>query len=80
LYADYREHGRAAIVEVRQNRPELYLHAIVSLIPKQVEKIESPLSELTDDELDQLTRYLEVIRADEEGRGSSQKETIGNLQ
>ena len=79
LHDDYREHGRAAIVEVRENKPEVHLHAIVRLIPRQVEKIDSQLSDLTDDELDQLTRYLEVIRA-EEGRDSSQKETVGNLQ
>jgi uncharacterized FlaG/YvyC family protein len=47
---------------VRQSQPSDYLKAAVAILPKQVEHIENPLSALSDDELEQLERYLKVIR------------------
>jgi hypothetical protein len=64
LDADFREHGAQVIETVRQKHPQIYLSAIVSLLPRQTqtEKI-SPLGELTDEEIEQLERYLRASRA-----------------
>jgi len=63
LLADFDVHGVAAIEEVRRKNPSHYLAAIVSLLPKQQEKIESPFADLTDDELAQLELWLAASRA-----------------
>ena len=66
MYGNFLKYGAETIEKVRQNKPEQYLHAFVAILPKQVEKIENPLSALSDDELEQLERYLKIIR-DSEG-------------
>ena len=63
LYDDFVQHGREAIERVRQKQPHVYLTAVVSLLPKQQEKIESPFAELTDAELEMLENYLAAMRA-----------------
>ena len=64
LDADFREHGQEVLDRVRAKWPQVYLSAIVSLLPKQqqVEKI-SPLGELTDEELVMLEEMLAAGRA-----------------
>jgi hypothetical protein len=63
LHDDFVEHGAEVIRKVRQRRPEVYLASVVSLLPKRTEKIESPLVDISDDELAQLTEHLKAIRA-----------------
>jgi Family of unknown function (DUF5681) len=63
LLADFDQHGVEAIEEVRRKNPSHYLAAIVSLLPKQQEKIDSPFADLTDDELAQLELWLAASRA-----------------
>jgi Family of unknown function (DUF5681) len=63
LLADFDAHGVAAIEEVRRKNPSHYLAAIVSLLPKQQEKVDSPFADLTDDELAQLELWLAASRA-----------------
>jgi hypothetical protein len=55
LYADYDEHGRDVIEQVRQKHPLQYLRLIVSVLPKRREKPRAlPTERLTNEELDQL--------------------------
>jgi Family of unknown function (DUF5681) len=63
LLADFELHGDAAITEVRSKNPAAYLASIVSLLPKQQEKIESPFADLTTEELDLLEHFLKSTRA-----------------
>lgn len=63
LLADFDAHGVKAIEEVRTKNPSHYLAAIVSLLPKQQEKIESPFTDLTNEELEQLELWLAASRA-----------------
>jgi hypothetical protein len=63
LHEDFAVHGKDVIERVRQKKPEVYLASVVSLLPKQAQKLESPFLELTDDELEQLESYLTAIRA-----------------
>jgi len=63
LLESFEREGASTIELVRQKNPSHYLAAIVSLLPKQQEKIESPFADLTDDELAQLELWLAASRA-----------------
>ena len=63
LYEDFANNGVEAIERVRQRKPEVYLMACVSLLPKQAEKVQSPFSDISDAELDQLEAHLAAVRA-----------------
>jgi hypothetical protein len=56
LYADFQANGPAAIVRVREEKPDAYLKVIASLLPREI-RIEEP-SDMTDEELDQRIRDL----------------------
>jgi hypothetical protein len=64
LGADFAEHGPAVIEEVRKTKPHVYLQVVASLLPRQVqmEKLSS-FSDISDEELEQLERYLSASRA-----------------
>jgi hypothetical protein len=63
LHADFAEHGAETIARVRERKPEVYLASVIALLPKRIEKTESPFVDLTDDELEQLEALLAGIRA-----------------
>lgn len=63
LHEDFAEHGIEAIRRVRERKPEAYLMACVSLLPKQKEELKSPFVDLTDEELEQLEKFLKAARA-----------------
>jgi len=63
LHADFAEHGEEVIRRVREKKPEVYLASVVALIPKQTEKVTSPLVDISDDELAQLEEHLAFLRA-----------------
>ena len=56
LAADYHEHGREIIEQVRQRHPMQYLPLIVSVLPKRSENKagDRPVEQLTDGELARL--------------------------
>jgi hypothetical protein len=56
LYEDFQANGPAAIVRVREEKPDTYLKVIASLLPREI-RIEEP-SDLSDEELDQRIRRL----------------------
>jgi hypothetical protein len=63
LREDFEKHGADVIRRVRERKPEVYLASVVSLLPKQAEKIQSPLVDISDDELEQLEQLLREVRA-----------------
>jgi hypothetical protein len=63
LARDFSTHGEAAIAKVREERPHHYLSVIAGLMPRQQQVIESPLSNLSDAELEQLEKHLTALRA-----------------
>jgi hypothetical protein len=62
LADDFDNHGKQAIIDCRENKPEAYIKAIAALCPKEVE-IKNPLQELKDDELLTAVRALEGFLA-----------------
>jgi flagellar biosynthesis/type III secretory pathway protein FliH len=63
LRADFEQHGEEVIRCVRERKPEVYLASIVSMLPRQKERIESPFIDISNDELQQLEEHLTEVRA-----------------
>src|SRR6476469_7975117 len=59
LDADFKAHGKNAIVEMRQKDPAAYVRALVSLVPREMHltATASPFSELSDDDLAELISF-----------------------
>lgn len=61
LKDDFEAHGKDAIVEVRETKPDQYLKVIASLMPKDVNlNINDQASELTDEQLIERMRELDA--------------------
>jgi len=63
LHKDFAEHGEEVIAEVRRRKPEVYLASVVSLLPKQAQKLECPFDGISDEELALLEEHLAAVRA-----------------
>lgn len=48
---DFAAHGKEALRRCREEKPDVYVRMVASLMPKELE-IKRPLEDLTDDELD----------------------------
>ena len=55
---DFREHGKEVLERVRAKWPQVYLTAVVGLLPRQQERLKSPLADFTDAEIEMLERML----------------------
>lgn len=60
LHADFAEHGVAAIVKVRDEKPDQYLKVIASILPKDLNVTINPTDSLTDDQLIERIRTLDA--------------------
>lgn len=82
LQADFKEHGKAAIVAVRTEKPDQYLKVIASIVPKDLNVNVNNFDGLSDDELRSELRGLAATLAafvgDAAGEGDS--EGIGTPQ
>lgn len=58
LHDDFAEHGTAAIVSVRTEKPDQYLKVIASLVPKDVNLNVNNLDEMSDAELAERIQSL----------------------
>jgi len=74
MHADFEQHGVAAIVQVRSEKPDQYLKVIASILPKDLNVNINQMDDLTDDQLIQRIRSLDsAIRPflDAQGAGGS---------
>lgn len=60
LHDDFNEHGVAAIVQVRCEKPDQYLKVIASLLPKDINLNVNDAESMTDDELIARIRELDA--------------------
>lgn len=60
---DFREHGKEVLKRVREKWPQIYLTAIMGLLPRQSQTIESPLADLSDEEIETIEQMLAASRA-----------------
>lgn len=58
LHEDFQEHGVAAIVAVRQEKPDAYIKVIASILPREL-KVTTE-NDLTDDQLIERIRQLDA--------------------
>jgi len=73
LAADFEAHGKEAIAECREKKPDAYIKAIAALCPKEIE-VKRPLQEMEDAELLTAVRALEgflAAGANPEGSGAT---------
>ena len=71
LAEDFANHGKAAIVTMREETPHLYIKAIASLMPKELE-ITRPLDELDDDTLNAaILAARAILGAQDMGAGEA---------
>jgi hypothetical protein len=70
LQADFHANGKAAIEEVRKDRPHEYLKVIASLLPKQVEIKEGAFDGLSDEQLSALVAAARSALGIAEGGGT----------
>jgi hypothetical protein len=74
LYSDWQSHGIAALVRVREEKPDQYLKVVASILPKDLNVNINQMDDLTDDQLIQRVRSLDsVIRPflDAQGTGDT---------
>lgn len=64
IYKDFQEHGVAAIVKVRDQKPDQYLKVVASILPKEIEageRLGNILEEILE-RVDGRTRAVEPLR------------------
>jgi hypothetical protein len=60
MQADFEAHGAAAIITVRQDKPEHYLKVIASILPKDLNINVNQMDSMTDDQLIERIRALDA--------------------
>src|SRR5690348_492802 len=64
LHDDFAKHGPAAIERVREQRPDVYLKVIASILPRQLHlKNESPFEGMSSEQLDEMLGSIRGILA-----------------
>ena len=64
VYADWCEHGAAAIQTVRETRPDVYVKVVASLLPRQVQaEVTGPTHEERVAELVEMLAELDATQA-----------------
>ncbi len=63
LYADWIENGAAAVAKVRDERPHDYLKVVASILPKELHVKESPLEEMSADDIRDALARIAALRS-----------------
>jgi hypothetical protein len=66
LYAEWQEQGRDAIKKMAEKTPGDFVKVVASLLPKVIGVGNAPLADLSDEELDRLITYVQVLIAEDE--------------
>src|SRR6476619_3620485 len=66
LYAEWQEQGRDAIKKMAEKTPGDFVKVVASLMPKVIGVGNAPLADLSDEELDRLIMYVQVLSAEDE--------------
>jgi hypothetical protein len=76
LQADFKDHGKEAIIKVRTEKPDQYLKVIASIVPKDLNVNINNFDGLSDDELRSelrdLAATLAALVGDVAGEGDSE--------
>ena len=63
LYADWMEHGPAAIAAMRRQKPAEYVKVVAAILPKEVKVNERPLEEMSTDEIRDAIARIDEVRS-----------------
>ena len=75
LADDFAAHGKQAIIDCRERKPDKYLAVIASLMPKEIE-IVRPLDDVTDDQIDAaVTAVGAILAAQNSSAGAGRTES-----
>lgn len=61
MLADFTEHGEEVIVKVREEKPDVYLKTVASILPQQLNVKVEPFEDMTDE---QLRKHAERLLAE----------------
>lgn len=77
LQADFKEHGKDAIIKVRTEKPDQYLKVIASIVPKDLNVNVNNFDGMSDDDIRSELRDLLGNLSSFLGDGGDQDETAG---
>lgn len=69
LAQDFAEHGQAAIVACREEKPTEYVKVIAGLLPKELLLRKDPVEEMSDEEIADVLEVLRGMVAGSRGSG-----------
>ncbi len=83
IHADWQEHGIKAIERVREEKPDIYLKVVASILPKDLNLNVNKYEHLTDEQLRARIRELDAVIGpdpydtdrDDEDSGETEKTT-----
>jgi hypothetical protein len=79
MLKDFTEHGEDVIVKVREEKPDVYLKTVASILPQQLNVKVEPFEDMTDDQLrkhaERLLAELGPVAAFASGRDTERAET-----
>lgn len=62
LYEDFQKNGRAAIQKCREDSPETYVKVIAGLLPREMHIKDSPLEDMSDDDIRDALARIAALR------------------
>lgn len=71
LAADFDLHGKQAIVDCRENKPDVYMKVCASLLPKEID-LKNPLDEIDDTTLAAVLAAVRAVLAGATGKAPDQ--------
>lgn len=77
LNDDFNEHGKAAIIAMREKTPGDYCRMIAMLLPKKIEIRDTPFDKLSNEELDGLIDNARAALSASEGGGDGADDSNG---
>lgn len=74
LQEDFQEYGKGVVEAVREDKPEVYMKIVASLLPKEFKISVDPLDDLTDEDLNRYIKQLSIALREETGISQSTPE------
>jgi len=63
VYSDWETHGLAVLKIVRRDRPQDYLKVVASLLPRDIQVAQAPLTEMSDEEIVSILANIKSVSA-----------------
>jgi hypothetical protein len=78
LLADWEQHGPEALAKARENKPDVYVRVVASLMPREIDVRSTAHDDLSDEEIDaRLAAYFSANLARRSARADSGERAPG---